>query len=134
MDNADFKDFCTSVRQTWTRQEGVVLKLKTSTYGRKTWRLCAGNHRNDGLAARKVVLWDGEDILYDGPLMARALQHILTRKGICCGELTTVKQLNKKAKGVFKCFKGPNTTCPKSCKLKHVPVVQVAPGLSVSVL
>jgi len=132
MDSKRYDAFCTSIRQAWTHEEGVLLRMKTSSHGKKTWRLCAGNHRNEGLVARNVVLWDGDTMLYDGPLLSKGLRKLLNRKEICHIELTSSRLLDQGRRGVFRCLKDPSK-CQAKCRLRNKKEIQISPEVPVCI-
>lgn len=125
MKKAAFDEMCRNIRQSWTSKDGVILKLNRGNHGVHAIVLCVGGHRNAGMCARHCVVWEGDSIIYDGPLMSENLKKILTAHHICYGEITNVRLLEHDRTGIIKCYKDPTTCKSRTCTLCGQDTFQV---------
>lgn len=133
MNNTVFEDLCTCIRQAWSRKEGVIAKMKTSSDGRKTLTMCVGSFHNNELTAQKCMLWAEDDLLYEGPFMTPKFRHILTENHICYIEITNARLMERGKKGVFKCLKQGNCTST-TCTLKKGQTFQATPEVTTTIV
>lgn len=117
MKKATFDELCRSIRQAWSPKDGVIVRLNRGNNGVHELLLCVGGHRNPGFCARQCIVWQGDTMVYDGPLLSAELRQLFTAHHICYGELTNVRLMEHGRKGIFKCYKDPSTCKSTTCSL-----------------
>lgn len=118
-----FDELCLLIRRSWTRDEGVVVELATST-GIPSLQLCVGRFRNPDFVADRCVVWDGDKLAYEGAIMNTCLLALLNRRHICRCHITSVRQMGSNRKGEDMCL-GSCDTCRKECSLRKASAVKV---------
>lgn len=125
MRKATFDELCKSIRQAWSQKDGVIVRLNRGDHGVHELLLCAGGHRNPDFCARKCVVWEGDSLVYDGPLLSEDLKRLLTSHHVCFGELTNAKLMEHEKKGIFKCYKNPACCKSTTCTLRGKETFQI---------
>lgn len=93
---------------------GVIGNMR-SAKSRKPYTICVSNTRNKNtLVPTECIVWDGEDVFYEGKLRSKRLKNKLDKVGVCCMELTTAEQMEK-GKGDFICLGDYKTCKGKNC-------------------
>lgn len=96
---------------------GVIGNMRTAK-SRHPYTICVSNTRNKNtLVPTDCIVWDGEDVLYEGKLNSKRLKNKLSKLGVCCMELTTAEQMEK-GRGDFICLGDYKTCKGKSCVCK----------------
>ena len=104
------------LRKHWTKHAGTVMRLQRAEDDSAPMLLCVGRIANTGLRAEFCKLWQGDKLLWQGPINHPELLALLHQNAICFGELNTASKLDVK-NGQFYCFGNPEF-CQQSCLLK----------------
>jgi hypothetical protein len=123
MTQDQFNELYRLIRKGWTKRTGIVVRLQRAEDDSSPLLLCVGCLSNPGFIAQNCKLWDGDDLLYDGPIMSDKIRQLLTDNNICHAEVSTAKRLDV-SNGVFTCL-GDKTTCDKSCTLRKAKKAQI---------
>lgn len=113
----EYNALCTLIKRAWNSKDGVLVKLKRSPLDTSYLSLCVGSASNRGIIATSCLLWDGNDLLYEGAINSSDLFNILKRKKICYAEITCVRLAQQGKKGVSCCVVG-SCVC-KTCRYKQ---------------
>ena len=123
MTQENFDNLYMLIRKGWTKRHGIVVRLQTAEDDSHPLLLCAGSLSNPGLIATNCKVWCGDDLLYEGKIKDAKLLQLLTDKGICHAEVSTVKRLDV-SNGVYTCL-GDRATCEKQCSLRKSKKAQI---------
>lgn len=123
MTQDQFNELYKLIRKGWTKRLGIVVRLQRAEDDSSPLLLCVGCLSNPGFIAQNCKLWDGDNLVYDGPIMSPDLRQIFTNENICHAEVSTSKRLDV-SNGVFTCL-GDKTTCDKSCSLRKAKKAQI---------
>lgn len=83
--------------------------------------LTVGRIKNTGLRAEFCKVWDGDKLLWDGPIYSPELLGILQSRGICYGELNTVSKLDVKQGPCYCLGQQVDPYCDLFCSLRNKP-------------
>lgn len=121
MTEQSFQELTLLLRKNWTKRSGILMRLQRQEEDLKPLLLTVGRIKNKGLRAEYCKLWDGANLLYDGPFESADLLSILNHRGICYGELNTATKLDVK-QGVCYCFgEQVDPGCDLFCSLRNKP-------------
>lgn len=116
MRKKEYNALCALIRVNWNSKDGVIVKLKKTPLDTKYLSLCVGSVNNKDLVANSCLLWEDNDLLYEGHLTSDDLLYILNRKRICHAEVTCVRLMQQGKHGINCCL-GGTCTC-QTCKYK----------------
>ena len=116
MTHKAFTQLIELLRRQWTRRQGSLFRLQRAEDDSSPLLLCVGALLNQGFRAENCKVWDGNTLVYEGPLESSALLQLLTDEQVCFGELNTAAKLDVK-EGPCYCFGDPND-CTKQCQLR----------------
>lgn len=93
---------------------GVIANMR-SAKSRRPYTICVSNTRNKNkLVPDECIVWDGDEVIYEGLLYSKKLKKVLDKADVCCMELTTAKQMES-GKGEFICLGDYKTCSGKNC-------------------
>lgn len=116
---SDFSALGSLIRRTWTRKEGVILRMRRFGTQDEELLLCVGGARNPELVAHDCIVWRGDSKVYDGALDSADLRHLLTEAKVCYCEVTNARLMEHSAAGTFVCLlASAASNCTKECPLK----------------
>ena len=124
---SDFASLCSLVRKTWTRREGVILRMHQLGSEDPEVLLCVGGAKNPDLTARECIVWYGDSRIYEGPLESDSLKTLLTDSKVCYCEITNARLMEHDASGTFLCLLAGNSECTQDCPLKGDPNIPTPP-------
>lgn len=101
----------------FSTNKGVILNLRSQTV-RVPLSLCLSARRNKGkLVPDSCILWQGDEMVYQGKLNCKKLENILEKYDLCCFEVTNAEDMENGA-GDFLCL-GNHLECScKTCKCR----------------
>lgn len=123
MTEEKFDSLYALIRKGWSKRNGIVVRLQRAEDDSSPLLLCVGCLSNPGFIAQNCKLWNGDDLLYDGPIVSDKLKQLLKDNNICHAEVSTAKRLDV-SNGVFTCL-GDKAACDKNCALRKAKKAQV---------
>ena len=112
-----FNEMVLLLRRKWTRKQGALFRLQRAEDDSSPLLLCVGALANQGFRAENCKVWEGTDLVYEGPLESTQLAYLLALRGVCFGELNTGAKLDVR-NGDYYCF-GDTDACPLTCQMRR---------------
>ena len=113
-----FQQLYSLLRQHWTKKNGVLMRLQVHEEDPHPLILTVGRIKNTGLRAEFCKVWDGDKLLWDGPIYTPELLSILHTRGICYCELNTAAKLDVRQGPCYCLGQQVDPYCDLFCSLR----------------
>lgn len=118
MDKQAFKSMLDGIEGNFSPTSGLVVHLRKQSNGH-CLSLCTSIFRNIGMVPEECLVWNDEDLVYEGALDNKKLFNVLNKHKVCCAEYTSVDLMEQGQKGMFMCL-GDTCSCTnRKCKLRR---------------
>ena len=113
MDDRRFRAFVSEMKRNWVHGEGIVVMLKVQADTDAEVRISGASSLNPGLILEKVMLWNGDELEYDGAVNTKDLKNVLTRLKVCGARFCTARSMGDKS--VRQCYQDKRTDRCRYC-------------------
>lgn len=107
MNERQYKRFVAEMKRQWLPGDGLVVYAKVPGVEEGTVRICGARSMNVGLVLETCMIWNGDELEYNGAVGTKEMKQVLQRLKVCGARFCTAR--NSGDRHVRRCYKDMRT-------------------------